>query len=133
MPAAEHSKRKIISRACILLKKRFLNLPMYDTQSGIKAFNAMGKEIFLETTINRFLADTEFILRSHKKNLSIKEIDLELEPYVQFSNFGLNVIKTELGNFFKLLYLSKKLKRTAARQQDGLKSEQYNCDMISAA
>jgi len=126
-------KRKIISRLCILMKKIFLNLPMYDTQSGIKAFNSTGKKVFLETTINRFLADTEFILRSHKKQLSIKEIDLELEPYVQFSNFGLNVIKTELGNFLKLVYLNLKLKRTTGRQHKRLGSAQYNCDMITAA
>jgi hypothetical protein len=126
-------KRKIISKLCILLKKTFLNLPMYDTQSGIKAFNAAGKQVFLQTTINRFLADTEFILRSHKKQLAIKEIDLELEPYVQFSNFGLKVIKTELGNFLKLLYLNKKLKKTVRDQQDNLRSAQYNCEMITAA
>jgi hypothetical protein len=108
-------KRKIISALCLLLKKIFLDLPTYDTQSGIKAFNQTGKKIFLETTINRFLADTEFILRSHKQDLSIKEMDIELEPYVEFSNFGLGVIRTEMNNFLKLLYLNKKLrKKTAA-------------------
>lgn len=104
-------KRKIISKACVLLNKLLLDLPLYDVQSGIKGFNEIGKEVFLQTTIDRFLIDTEFILRASKKPLSIKEINIELEPYVGFSNFGMGVIKTELNNFRKLIYLNKKLKR----------------------
>jgi hypothetical protein len=104
-------KRKIISETCDLLKKAFLDLPSYDTQSGIKAFNKNGKEAFLETEINRFLIDTEFLLRSHKKSLAIKEINIELEPYVQFSNFGVKVLREEMKNFFRLLYLNKKLRK----------------------
>ena len=104
-------KRKIISGLCNILRKIFLDLPMYDTQSGIKAFNKNGKKVFLETTIDRFLIDTEFILRSYKQNLLIKEINIELESYVEFSNFGLKVIKTEMDNFWKLLQLNMQLKK----------------------
>jgi dolichyl-phosphate beta-glucosyltransferase len=107
-------KRKIISGFCILLKKLFLDLPVHDTQSGIKAFNRNGKKIFLQTTIDRFLIDTEFILLSYKSKLSIKELNIDLEPYVEFSNFGLQVIKTELSNFVKLLYLNKQLRKYPA-------------------
>ena len=104
-------RRKVISEACNLLKKAFLDLPSYDTQSGIKAFNKNGKEAFLETEINRFLIDTEFLLRSHKKQLAIKEINIELESYVRFSNFGFKVLREEMNNFFKLLLLNKKLRK----------------------
>jgi hypothetical protein len=104
-------KRKLISGMCNVLKKLFLDLPMYDTQSGMKAFNNTGKKIFLETRINRFLIDTEFLLRSYKKNLSIKEIDIELEPYVKFSRFGFRVVREEMNNFVKLLFLNRRLKR----------------------
>ena len=41
-------KRKIISRLCVKLQKIFLDLPLYDTQSGIKGFNTAGKNIFLQ-------------------------------------------------------------------------------------
>jgi glycosyltransferase involved in cell wall biosynthesis len=107
-------KRKIISWACVLLKKLFLDLPFTDTQSGIKAFNKAGKQMFLQTTIDRFLADTEFILRSYNQRLYIKEMDIELEPYVEFSNFGVNVIRNELVNFLRLIRLSKKLHKSVA-------------------
>jgi hypothetical protein len=92
----------------------FLDLPLYDTQSGIKGFNTAGKNVFLQTTINRFLIDTEFILRSSRDNISIKQIDISLEPYVVFSNFGVKVIRTEMNNFLKLLYLNRTLKKNAA-------------------
>ena len=106
-------KRKIISRLCVRLQKMFLDLPLYDTQSGIKGFNNSGKNIFLQTTINRFLIDTEFILRSSRKNISIKQIDIELESYVEFSNFGIKVIRTEMNNFLKLLRLNSTLKKSS--------------------
>ncbi len=104
-------KRKIISRLFILLNRIFLDLPLYDTQSGIKGFNAKGKNVFMETTTDRFLVDTEFILRSYRKNLSIKAFDIELKPDAEFSNFGIQVIKTELRNFLSLLYLTKRLRK----------------------
>ena len=106
-------QRKVISETCNLLKKAFLDLPSYDTQSGIKAFNKNGKEAFLETTINRFLIDTEFLLRSHKKQLAIKEINIELESYVRFSNFGFKILREELTNFYRLLRLNWKLRKGA--------------------
>lgn len=107
-------KRKIISKLYYLLNRTFFNLPLYDTQSGIKGFNATGKEVFLETTIDRFLIDSEFILRCHKKRLLIKVIDIELRPNVIFSNFGFSVIKTELKNFLKLLRLNSSLNKQYA-------------------
>jgi len=107
-------RRKIISWFCILLKKIFLDLPLYDTQSGIKAFNKNGKDIFLQTKINRFLIDTEFILLSHRNGLSIKEVNIELESYVQFSRFGFKVIKNEMNNFLKLILMNKRLRKLPA-------------------
>lgn len=109
-------KRKIISKIYHLLNRTFLSLPLYDTQSGIKGFNATGKEVFMQTTIDRFLIDSEFILRCHKRKLCIKVIDIELQPNVIFSNFGLKVIKTELKNFLKLLQLNSSLKKQIANE-----------------
>lgn len=104
-------KRKFISKVCIGLKRLFLDLPFYDTQSGIKAFNRRGREVFLTTTVERFMVDTEFVLRSQKQRLNIKETKIELENYVEFSNFGYRVLKTELLNFLRLIKLNYQLKR----------------------
>jgi len=107
-------KRKIISRLCVKLQRTFLDLPLYDTQSGIKGFNRKGMGVFLETTVNRFLVDTEFILRAHNKGLSIRQLPIELETGVTFSNFGVRVIRTEMNNFLKLVRLNKKLAKIPA-------------------
>lgn len=99
-------ERKIISKMFILMNRLFFTLPVYDTQAGIKGFNEKGKTIFLQTTINRFLTDTEFIMRAHQQGLSLKIIPIHLRPGVVFSNFGSNTIITELKNFFKLIKLN---------------------------
>jgi glycosyltransferase involved in cell wall biosynthesis len=108
-------KRKLISRAYSFMNRLFLELPLFDTQSGIKGFNKEGRSVFLQTTINRFLIDTEFILRAHKQNLSIKVINIELRPGIRFSDFGIKVIKTEFVNFIYLVWLNLKLNRPQAR------------------
>jgi dolichyl-phosphate beta-glucosyltransferase len=103
-------KRKIIFKLGIFLNQIFLGLPVPDTQSGIKGFNTKGKHVFMQTTIDRFLIDTEFVLRSYREKLSIKVIDVEVKPETEFSNFGFTVLKTELRNFLSLINLNKKLK-----------------------
>ncbi|MBE7173245.1 MAG: glycosyltransferase family 2 protein [Williamsia sp.] len=107
-------KRKIISKALSLMNRLLLKLPLSDTQSGIKGFNERGKSVFLQTTIDRFLVDTEFLLRGTKQGLKIKTMNIELRSGVTFSNFGSSVILTELKNFFRLVLLCWGLK-TAAR------------------
>jgi glycosyltransferase involved in cell wall biosynthesis len=111
-------KRRVIFKTFVLLNRIFLDLPVHDTQSGIKGFNAKGKNMFLQTTIDRFLADTEFVLRSHKNNLAIKIIDVEVKPKTEFSNFGAKVIKTEVRNFLNLIRLNKKLNRSLVKHTD---------------
>lgn len=98
--------RKVISRMFIFMNKFFFHLPVYDTQAGIKGFNEKGKAVFLETKINRFLADTEFIMRAHKQKLSFSIIPVHLRHGVVFSNFGSSVILTELKNFLQLIKLN---------------------------
>lgn len=96
-------KRKVISKLFSWLAGAFLDIPLKDTQSGIKGFNIRGRQTFLETTINRFLVDTEFVLRASKKKQKIKTINITPKPGLLFTNFGFRVIKTETGNFLKLL------------------------------
>lgn len=99
-------KRKIISKAFSFFNEVFFDLPENDTQSGLKGFNEKGKAVFLQTTIDRFLVDTEFLIRATKKSLSIKVIMVHLRPHVSFTNFGLKVLHTELGNLFSLIRMN---------------------------
>ena len=109
-------KRRIISKSYMLLSWISFKLPLYDIQSGIKGLGKKGKELFLETEVDRFLIDTEFVLRATRKNLVLKIVDVDLKENVAFSNFGINTIITELKNFVTLIKLNRSLKQIGQYQ-----------------
>lgn len=101
-------KRKIISKACIAMNKHLLKLSLGDAQSGLKGFNKKGKHLFLQTSINRFLVDTEFLVLAKKQKLDIAVLELNLRDGIKFSSMGLKVLVTEGKNFYHILKLNRK-------------------------
>ncbi|RYD95744.1 MAG: glycosyltransferase [Sphingobacteriales bacterium] len=83
----------------------FFNMPVTDTQCGLKGFNPEGKAVFLETTIDRYLFDLEFVYQSFRKyrNLKVKAIAVRLRPNVIFRAMNLKVLASESTNFLKIL------------------------------
>lgn len=96
-------KRFLISKGCTLLNRTVLQLPDCDCQSGLKGFNQAGKNIFLQTTINRFLVDTEFLVMSYRNKLSLSIVSLELKKGIEFSSMGIRVLLSESRNFISIL------------------------------
>lgn len=86
--------------------KKFLHIPTDDTQCGLKGFNQRGKEIFLNTTINRYLFDLEFIFLAAKSKLKIKTVEVELRSEVQLSIMSSKILLQEFGNFLKIFVKS---------------------------
>ena len=86
--------------------KKFLRIPTDDTQCGLKGFNQKGKDIFLQTTINRYLFDLEFIFLSARKKLSIKTIEVKLRPEIVLSKMNWKILLQEFGNFLKVFVSS---------------------------
>lgn len=96
--------RKILSSGSHIFNSIILNLPFTDTQGGLKGFSKAGKTVFLKTEINRYLFDTEFILRACKqKNLAIATVPLTLREGVVLSQMGLSIVKKEFGSLLKLI------------------------------
>lgn len=95
--------RVAISKGLRWCIQRFLRLPTDDTQCGLKGFNAAGKALFLQTTINRYLFDLEFISRSARAGLRIKPIEVHLRDGVQFHRMSWKVMWQEGWNFLKIL------------------------------
>ena len=91
------------------LMNRFLLRMMYfETQGGLKGFNQRGKEIFLKTTTNEFLFDTEFIyIASMEKDIRIVNILGITREDIRPNKIPLRVIKRELINFFKILMIKR--------------------------
>jgi glycosyltransferase involved in cell wall biosynthesis len=96
-------KRKVASKGLAFINKYVLRLPVTDTQAGIKAFNQKGKNIFLQTTTERFLFDMEFILLAGKAGLHITEINVNVVPGVKMSDFSRKIMKQEFRNLIKIV------------------------------
>jgi len=94
--------RRWLSRAHRQLMRRAFRLPVSDSQAGLKGFDATGREIFLETTVDRFLVDLDFIARCRGR-VAVRPIRVELRPDVVFTDFGLTILRTEASNFWKIL------------------------------
>ncbi len=98
--------RMRISKLLRWFIKKFLRIPTDDTQCGLKGFNQKGKEVFLQTTINRYLFDLEFIFLSARNNLSIKTVEVELRPDIVLSKMNWKILLQEFGNFLKIFVRS---------------------------
>jgi glycosyltransferase involved in cell wall biosynthesis len=100
-------KRKLLSKACIAMNKHLLKLPLGDAQSGLKGFNKNGKNLFLQTTINRFLVDTEFLVLANKQKLGVAVLELNLKNGIKFSSMGWKVLVAETRNFYRIFKMNK--------------------------
>lgn len=96
-----------ISRFLRWLARTFLRISITDTQCGLKGFRAAGKEIFLQTSISRYLADLEFIfLTDRRKELKMQAYEVKLREGVVFSKVNLRILLTEGMNFMKVFVRS---------------------------
>lgn len=98
-------KRKIMSKVSRCLNKYLLRIPACDTQGGLKGFNRKGREIFLQTKIEQFLFDTEFVFKAcRRKDLALQAVPIQTREGVVFSNMGAKVLRKELKNFLRILF-----------------------------
>ncbi len=100
-------RRKVISKACNALNRYVLKLPFADAQSGFMGFNKAGRNLFLRTTIDRFLVDTEFLVLAHRLQYPIKVVDINLKSGIRFSSMGWKILATEGKNFYRILRMNK--------------------------
>lgn len=97
--------RRRISRLLRWMLRTFLRLQITDTQCGLKGFNRKGRELFLSTTINRFLFDLEFIfLASNDADIRLCPAEVELKPDIVFSKVNPRVLLREAFNFMRIFF-----------------------------
>lgn len=97
-------RRKLVSKILQKTIKFFFPLlPVSDTQCGLKGMNKRGKEVFLNTKINRYLFDLEFILYCAKAHLSIKPVPVTLRPGIIFGKMNNNILWQESKNLWRIL------------------------------
>lgn len=97
--------RVIISKTLRKLIGLLLRMPITDTQCGLKGFNQEGRRIFLQTTINRYLCDLEFVYLcfKQKKKLKINATAISLREDVAFRKMNPRILLTELSNFLSII------------------------------
>ncbi len=96
--------RIVISKLLRTFNKLFLGMNISDTQCGLKGFNENGRKIFLQTTINRYLFDLEFVyLSSNNKDILIKPVNVTLKEGVVFTRMNIKILKQEGLAFTKLV------------------------------
>jgi len=98
--------RVAISKFLRLIVRTFLRIPTDDTQCGLKGFTRKGKEIFMQTTIDRYLFDLEFIFIAARKKAVLKTVQVELREGIQLSHMRWNILLQEFGNFLKIFVQS---------------------------
>lgn len=94
--------RRLLSRSLRWLLRNVLRQPIGDSQCGLKGFDEAGKEIFLKTTIDRFLFDLEFLMLADGR-VPVTPVPVELRAGVTFSKVGWKILATEGRNFLWLL------------------------------
>lgn len=79
-------------------------MPVTDTQCGLKGFNQKGKDMFLQTKINRYLFDFEFIYNvCRNKSLQYQTVEVQLKENVVFSKMKFKILLQESFNLIKVL------------------------------
>jgi len=93
--------RRRLSKSLRWLLRNVLQQPIDDSQCGLKGFDQAGKAVFLETTIDRFLFDLEFLMLANGR-VPVTPVSVELREGITFSKVGSKILMTEGGNFMKL-------------------------------
>ena len=97
--------RRALSKAHRWLMRSTFRLPVSDSQAGLKGFDRAGRAVFLETTVDRFLVDLDFIARCRGR-VKVQPVRVELRPDVEFTDFGLAILRREAGNFARVFVRS---------------------------
>lgn len=100
--------RRLLSKAFRFFISRVLKMKITDTQCGLKGFNQKGKIKFLETTIERYLFDFEFIYACGRdKGIAINSVPVELKENIVFSKIKLKNFIQETINLVMILLFKK--------------------------
>ena len=96
--------RRAISKTFRWVLRHVMRFPISDTQCGLKGFGDRGRALFLDTSIDRFLFDMEFVmLVSRNKDLRVALVDARLNDGVRFSRMNYRILLREAVNFLKVV------------------------------
>ena len=96
--------RKFVSKLLRIFVRIFFRIPTDDFMCGLKGFDLKGKPVFLQTAIDRYLFDLEFMfLLSRHHEISTTTLEIKLKENIQFRQMNPKIIRTELRDLFRIL------------------------------
>ncbi len=96
--------RRFVSKLLRFFVRTFFRIPTDDFMCGLKGFNSKGKPVFLQTVIDRYLFDLEFMfLLSRHPEISSTTEEIHLKENIQFRKMNPQIIRTELRDLFRIL------------------------------
>lgn len=96
--------RRYISKILRSMTGVFFNVPVNDTQCGLKGFNHKVKDLFLQTQVDRYLFDLEFIRMVYKRGYRILPIEVQLHEHVVFRQMNYKLLLPEVVNFLSIIF-----------------------------
>ncbi len=97
--------RRLISRWLRFVVRTFLSMPITDTQCGLKGFKRDVAPLFLQTTIDRYLFDLEFVRNCYRgKKYRVLAVPVSLNENVHFRKMNFRILLPEMLNFGRLLF-----------------------------
>lgn len=99
--------RRFISKALRQMIGLLLDIPITDTQCGLKGFKNEISPEFLSIDIDRYLFDLEFIRKTSSKRYRLKAIPVILNSNVVFRSMNYKLLLPEIINLFKISFRRK--------------------------
>lgn len=97
--------RAIISKLLKWFIKLAFKIPTNDTQGGLKGMHKKVVPVFLNTKINRYLFDLEFVYLASRGGLKFALVPVTLRPNLAMSKMNWKILLGESSNLFKLLFI----------------------------
>jgi glycosyltransferase involved in cell wall biosynthesis len=95
--------RRWMSKCLRWVNRKVLGLKTSDTQGGLKAFSSEMRELFLQTRINRYLFDLEFVhLISKDPDIRLRTVEADLREGITMSPARMRILLGEGWNFLKV-------------------------------
>ena len=95
--------RKLLSVSFRVTIRLFLKLEVDDTQCGLKGMDSRAAEVFLNTRIQGYLFDLEFVKLISAENIKISRVDAALKPDIKFTNMNPRILFRESANLMKII------------------------------
>lgn len=97
--------RKLLSVSFRMTIRMFLKLQVDDTQCGLKGMDREAAGVFMETSVDGYLFDLEFVKIITSRKIPISRVNASLKPSIEFTNMSPRILLRESANLIRIMRL----------------------------